>query len=112
MRISVVAGLIVTLSCMGMQPLEAQMQTNAAAGGGGGRCDERCINLTTPFSSGWACSYSPGLGEGWGCSASTEVCMIFTPIAGCPFALLESAFRTDEQYVQLCKSSGEALASL
>lgn len=112
MRISVVAGLLVVLSCLGGSSLEAQMQTNAEGGGGGGRCDERCVNMTTPFASGWACRYSPGMGEGWGCSASTEVCMIFTPMAGCPFALLESAFRTTEQYVQLCKSSSQELASL
>lgn len=95
--------MIMTLICLGAGRSEAQATTNAAGGGGGGLCDERCVYVSTPVASGWACRYSPGLGEGWSCSATTDICTILLPSNGCPFAMLESSIRFGEQFVQLCR---------
>lgn len=89
--------------------IQAQATTQAVGGGGGGLCDERCRYLSTPLGSGWGCERTPGLGEGWSCQASTDICTILLPSGGCPFALIESAIRSGEQYVQLCLPAKAAL---
>lgn len=113
MRASTILLLVAVICFAGVEQANAQrrVQTTEASGGGGGLCNEACVYISNPFGSGWGCRTMNGLGQGYSCYATTDICMILIPSTGCPMALLEPVFRTGEQFVQFCAPKDPPSAS-